>query len=68
MAYLADDNVDDDTIVIELILGLSADTALLADGASKNFMLDVNYGASTENPTIPTFTVTHDLTGINQVT
>jgi hypothetical protein len=59
--------VDPDSIVLEVTVGLSPDTAVIPDAATMNFGLSVLWGAGTLTPTVPTFTTTHDTSGIDMV-
>nr|KAG5686353.1 hypothetical protein BaRGS_008367 [Batillaria attramentaria] len=62
---VADDNIDDDTIVVEVMVGLTSDTAVLAAGSSHTFDVEVNHDGTAITQTSPAFTVTHDTSGIN---
>lgn len=62
---VADTTVDENTVVVEVVVGLTSDTAVLAAGA-KTIDVEVNHDGTviTVNPG---FTVTHDTSGINNV-
>ena len=66
-AVAADSNVDDNTIVVEVIISVTPDTSIIADGSTQNFAVAVNYGSSTVTPTVETFTAVHDQSSINGV-
>lgn len=57
--------VDDNTIMLEVTIGLTPKTAVIANGATGSFgSVAVIWGSSTITPDIPTFIVTHNQTGI----
>ena len=63
----ADNNADDNTIQVEVIISVTSDTAVIADGSKHDFAVAVNYGTATVNPTVETFTAVHDQSSINEV-
>ena len=63
----ADNNADDNTIQVEVIISVTSDTAVIADGSTHDFAVAVNYGTATVNPTVETFTAVHDQSSINEV-
>ncbi|KAL8587122.1 hypothetical protein ACOMHN_026090 [Nucella lapillus] len=64
----ATSTVDDNTMIVEVMVGVSSDTSVISDRSSHGFSLVVHYDSSAISGTaVPTFTAIHDQSSLTSI-
>ena len=63
----ADSVVDGDTVLLEVVVGVSPDTEIIGDGSTHSVNLIIDWDGNLLKPIVPTFTVTYSASGIVKV-
>ncbi|XP_070193766.1 uncharacterized protein [Littorina saxatilis] len=64
-SQVPDSNIDDNSIVVEVMIGLTSDTAVIADNSNHAMTVAVNHNGASVAPTVGSFTAVHDQSTIN---